>query len=78
MNSPNKIYTVVQQGPSHFNIIDATTGSFAGRIMPQGEVVSGPVVVGDRCTIVVKIGSGTKYGTIYSLPQGSIINRYMV
>lgn len=78
MNNPNKFYTVVQQGASHFNIIDAQSGTFVNRIVTQGEVISGPLVVGNRCTFVVQIGSGSKYGMIYSLPQGTIINRYVV
>lgn len=77
-NNNDKIYTVVQKGPRLFNIVDANTGVFMNRIMTQGDVVSGPIVVGDRCTIVVQIGSGTKFGTIYGLPRGNMINRYMV
>lgn len=78
MNTPNKIYTVVQQGPTHFNVIDATSGTFVNRIVTQGEVISGPIVVGDRCTFVVQFPTGNKLGMIYSLPQGTIINRYVV
>ena len=78
MNTNDKIYTVVQKGPRLFNIVDANTGVFMNRILTQGDVVSGPIVVGNRCTIVVQIGSGTKFGTIYNLPQGNIINRYLV
>lgn len=78
MITPNKLYTVVQQGPSHFNIVDANSGVFVNRIITQGKVISGPIVVGNRCTFVVEIGSGTKFGMIYSLPQGTMVNRYMV
>lgn len=78
MNTPNKIFTVAQQGPNHFNIIDASTGAFVNRIVTQGDILSGPIVVGDRCTFIVKMGNGESIGMIYGLPQGTLINRYVV
>jgi len=77
-NNNDKIYTVVQKGPRLFNIVDANSGVFMNRIMTQGDVVGGPIVVGNRCTIMVQIGSDTRFGMIYSLPHGRMINRYMV
>ena len=74
----SKIYTVVQSGPNHFNIIDTSTGAFVNRITVQGTLLSGPIVVGNRCTMVVEFGGGSKFGMIYSLPQGSLVNRYAI
>jgi len=74
----NKFYTVVQQGPRIFNIIDAQTGVFVNRITTQGDVVSGPIVVGNRCTFVINNGPGSTFGMIYDLPRGTLVNRYMV
>ena len=73
----NKAYTVTQVSPNSFNIIDISNGSVSGRIITQGSVVSGPIVVGDRCTFVVETGPNRRMGMIYSLPGGSIINRYL-
>ncbi len=78
MNTPNKIFTVVQQSQNHFNIIDAQTGTFVNRIVTQGDILSGPIVVGDRCTFVIQMDKGQTIGMIYSLPQGTLLNRYMV
>jgi hypothetical protein len=72
------MYTIIQQSSNHFNIIDLSTGVFVNRITAPGTVVSGPIVVGNRCTIVVDNNNGNKMGIIYSLPQGNIIDRYAV
>lgn len=74
----NKIYTVVQQSANHFNIVDANSGVYQNRITIQGKVISGPIVVGNRCTFVVENTPGSKFGLIYGLPQGTLVNRYMV
>jgi hypothetical protein len=74
----SKLYTVVQVSPNHFNIIDASTGAFVNRITLQGTLMSGPIVVGNRCTVVVEFGGGSKFGMIYNLPDGALVNRYSV
>jgi len=74
----SKLYTVVQASANHFNIIDVTTGGFVNRITIQGTLLSGPIVVGDRCTLVVEFPGGQKFGMIYGLPSGSLMNRYSV
>jgi len=78
MNQQNKIYTVVQAGPNHLNIIDTSTGGFVNRITLQGELVSGPIVVGNRCTLVVEYPGNARFGMIYNLPAGTLQNRYAV
>ena len=72
------MFTVIQQGEKQFNIINLDTGVFVNRIIPPGKVLSGPVVVGNRCTIVIDDTNGNTIGLIYSLPQATIINRYVV
>ena len=74
----SKIYTVVQSSPNHFNIIDTSSGAFVNRISVQGTLLSGPIVAGNRCTMVVEFGGGAKFGMIYSLPEGALINRYSI
>lgn len=71
------IYTVSQADKKVYNIIDAEKGTIINRIVIQdGEVSSGPIVVGDRCTFIVKIGNNQLVGYIYRLPRGTVINRF--
>ena len=72
----NKTYTVTQTSPNTFNIIDMSNGTVINRIITQGQVVSGPIVVGERCTFVVETGPNQRMGMIYGLPTGTVINRY--
>ena len=74
----NKLYTVVQKEKNIFNIINAETGTVLNRIILAGEIVGGPIVVGDRCTFVAETGPNQRLGMIYKLPNGTIINRYPV
>ena len=74
----DKLYTVSQDRKDTFNIIDARKGTTVNRIIIAGEIVNGPVVVGDRCTFVVKTSDTQRFGVIYKLPNGTIINRFIV
>jgi hypothetical protein len=71
------IYTVSQLSKQTYNIIDAEKGTIVNRLILQdGEALSGPIVVGDRCTFIVKTGPSQQFGVIYSLPKGTIINKF--
>lgn len=72
------IFTVSLDRANTFNIINAETGVIVNRIITTGEVVSGPIVVGDKCTFVIQSTPTQKTGVIYKLPNGTIINRYIV
>ena len=74
----DKLYTVVQKDKNLFNIINAETGTVVNRIILSGEIMNGPIVVGDRCTFIVETGPNQRLGMIYKLPNGTIINRYPV
>ena len=71
------IYTVAQFDKKTYNIIDAEKGTIVNRLILQdGEALSGPIVVGDRCTFIIKTGPSQQVGVIYKLPRGTIINRF--
>jgi len=72
------IYTVAPYSDSVYNIIDAEKGTVVNRIViHDGTVSSGPIVVGDRCTVTVATGDNQHVGYIYSLPKGTVIKRFV-
>lgn len=71
----NKPYTVRPEGPGRYVIIDPSTGAFVNRFHIPGELVSGPIVAGDSCTIVTKSNS-LNTGYVIKVPTGYLINRF--
>jgi hypothetical protein len=71
----DKSYSVRPDGPGVFVVIDMQTGAFVNRFNVPGQLVNGPVVGGDSCTIVTRSNNVTM-GYIIKLPTGHIINRF--
>lgn len=63
----DKLYTVVSDG-TVLRCIDAITGTQFNTYRLNGTLVSGPVVTGDRVTIVVR-RSNTNFGQVLKLPS---------
>ena len=74
----DKVYSVTLGTTSRLNIIDASTGRVLNNIQVQGEIVNGPIVVGDKCTLVTQNSNSTRRGYIYSLPTGRLHNTFHV
>lgn len=74
----DKVYSVTLGSTSRLNIIDASTGRILNNIQVQGEIVNGPIVVGDKCTLVTQNSNSTRRGYIYSLPTGRLHNTFHV
>ena len=72
------LYTVSLKSNNTINIVDAMKGSIINRTTVKGEIINGPIVVGDRFTVVAKQPNGSVVGFIYKLPAGNIINRFNV
>lgn len=68
------IYTVIVDG-QNLKCIDTSNGSTLGGTNIVGEVVSGPIVTDDRCTVVFKNHMGRK-GIIYKLPNFSTVSGF--
>lgn len=62
-----KNYTVVSTG-TMLRCIDATTGNLVNTHRIDGTMVSGPVVTGDRVTLVVRKGN-TNTGYVLKVPS---------
>tara|TARA_R110000851_G_scaffold142641_1_gene281342 strand:+ start:402 stop:632 length:231 start_codon:yes stop_codon:yes gene_type:complete len=72
------LYTVAVKSNNLIHIIDAKRGVTINRTTIQGEIINGPIVVGDRFTVVAKQKNGATMGFIYKLPTGIIIDRFNV
>lgn len=68
------IYTVILDGDI-LKCIDTSTGMTAGSINMVGTMNSGPIVTGDRCTVVIKDYTGT-HGKVYKLPSFNIVTTF--
>lgn len=71
----NKHYTVRPDGNGVFVIVDASTGTMVNRFNLPGQLVNGPIVSGDTCSVVTQTGS-IRTGFIIKIPTGNIINRF--
>ena len=68
-------YTVQQTSNNILSIIDLRKNSIINRVTFTGTLTNGPVVVGDRCTIMTKRGNNLT-GLIFRIPSGSVIDRF--
>ena len=73
-----KFYTIMPTEPGQFDVLDAKTGMVINKVVLQGEILSGPVVIGSRCTIIMKDPNGSRTGYILNLPDGNIFNKFVV
>lgn len=71
----NRLYTVSPVGPGIYQVTDMITGALLNRFNLPGELVSGPIVSGNSCSIVTT-NHGTKLGYNVDLPSGRVRNRY--
>tara|TARA_R100000805_G_C3601395_1_gene102074 strand:- start:116 stop:352 length:237 start_codon:yes stop_codon:yes gene_type:complete len=78
MMTDDKIYTVSTAGKGRVNIIDATTGVVVNHFTYQGEIIQGPNVTGNKTSYIVEYPNGEKKGFLRKLPQGVVINSFVV
>lgn len=66
---PEKIFTVtIGSDNQSLKCIDASTGIMHNTYRFVGSIVSGPVVTGDRVTIVLRRGN-TNHGEVLKIPS---------
>ena len=73
----DKIYSVMLTDKNDLYVIDATTGVKLNKINYSGDIVSGPFIVGDRCTITTNKNNQMR-GFVYHLPKVSPANSWSV
>lgn len=75
--SNSGIFSAILANPTKINIIDVTSGRVLNSISISGQLINGPIVVGDKCTIVIDV-NGVRKSHIYSLPVGRLLQTYQV
>ncbi len=70
------IYTVHDTGQGVLKIIDGMKGIQVGVLSPRGNVVTPPIVSGDRVSFVVELPNGERLGTTHKLPSGSLLTQF--
>jgi len=71
----SKLYTVRPESPGSYVIVDTKTGAYVNRFHIPGQLVNGPIVSGDSCTIVTK-ANNVNTGYVIKVPTGYLINRF--
>lgn len=71
----SKIYTVVPISSGLYAVHDMSTGAQINRFNIPGDLVSGPIVSVDTCSITTR-NNGITTTYIVRIPTGAIINRF--
>jgi hypothetical protein len=66
---------VVPIGNNFYSITDTATGARHGTINAQGQLVAGPVISADQCTMTLNI-NGSNLTHVFKLPSGHLIQRF--
>lgn len=72
----DKVYTVVPDGDK-LKCYDTTTGSTQGVYSFNGDIINGPVVTGDRVTVVFSTATG-KVAKVFTLPNFNQVTAFNV
>jgi hypothetical protein len=78
MIKSNKIYVAVVDDPTKITIVDATTGIRLNSVRVQHPILNGPVIVGDKMTLVLQRNNGSRQGVIYNLPSGILSKQFSI
>lgn len=72
----DKVYTVVIDGDK-LKCYDTQTGSIQGALTFNGTVANGPIVTGDKVTVVFDTPTG-KMGRVYTLPNFNQVTAFNI
>lgn len=70
----NIIYAVILDGEL-LKCVDTSNGAILGSINIVGNIVSGPIVTGDRCTLIVNNYMGIQ-GKVFKLPSFNVVTTF--
>jgi hypothetical protein len=70
----NVIYTVIPDGEL-LKCVDTSNGAILGSINIVGDIVSGPIVTGDRCTVIINNYMGVQ-GKVFKLPSFNVVTTF--
>jgi|10_taG_2_1085330.scaffolds.fasta_scaffold00061_8 uncharacterized protein (DUF779 family) len=70
------MYTISVANNKLLKIVKADTGVIINHIQVRsGELDGSPIVLGDRCTFIVKDGD-QRIGMIYKIPSGTFLTNF--
>jgi hypothetical protein len=69
-----EVYTVIVDG-NDLKCIDTSNGMIVSVINILGDIVSGPIVTDDRCTIVFN-DNGARRGRVYKIPSFALSSSF--
>jgi hypothetical protein len=70
------MYVAALTGPDRFAIIDAASGIRVNTVSTGGKIINGPVVTGDKVTVIIQRSDTAKLGKIYNMPSGSLQTQF--
>jgi len=73
-----KQYLAVLDGATKLAIIDAESGIKINYINVGYNIINGPIITGDRCTVIMQKTAGPKFVGIYKLPSGALQNKFQI
>ena len=74
MKQKQRMYTVVADGKT-LRCIDAESGVPVNTYTVNGDIVSGPIVTGDRATVVIRKG-GINQGLVFKIPTLYVVSTF--
>lgn len=74
MSNLQTIYSVLAV-KNKLQCIDTSSGCIKGSYNCEGEILSGPIVTGDRCVVTLSTPSGRK-GKIFKLPNFNLVTSF--
>ena len=74
MKQKQRIYTVVADGKI-LRCVDAESGVPVNTHTVNGDIISGPIVTGDRATIVVRKGN-INQGFVFKIPSLYVVSTF--
>lgn len=75
--SNTSVYSVTLSNQNRLNIIDAVSGRVLNNIQFTGKLINGPIVVGDKCTLVID-NNGQRKGQVHQLPTGRLTQTFQI
>lgn len=70
-------YTAHISSNNTLSIVDIRRNAVINRVKVRGDITNGPIVLGDRCTVMTKEGK-TGRGFVFKLPSGAVVDRFVV
>lgn len=70
------MYVAALTGPDRFAIIDASSGIRVNTVSTGGKIINGPVVTGNKVTVIIQRNDTATMGKIYNMPSGSLQTQF--